>query len=89
MQERGERKVRKGVIVSNRMDKTVVVKVEGMILHKRYQKYVKKSEKFKADDPNNECQIGDIVEIMETKPFSKTKRWRFTKLVERPIGAAE
>lgn len=89
MQERGVRKTRKGVVTSNKMDNTIVVKVEGLKLHSRYQKYVKKSKKFKAHDPNNECKLGDIVEIMETRPLSKTKRWRFVKLIERPIGAAD
>lgn len=89
MQERGVRKTRKGVVTSNKMDNTIVVKVEGLKLHTRYQKYVKKSKKFKAHDPNNECKLGDIVEIMETRPLSKTKRWRFVKLIERPIGAAD
>jgi len=89
MQERGVRKTRKGVVTSNNMDNTIVVKVEGLKLHSRYQKYVKKSKKFKAHDPNNECKLGDIVEIMETRPLSKTKRWRFVKLIERPIGAAD
>ena len=89
MQERGVRKTRKGVVTSKNMDNTIVVKVEGLKLHSRYQKYVKKSKKFKAHDPNNECKLGDIVEIMETRPLSKTKRWRFVKLIERPIGAAD
>jgi len=89
MQERGVRKTRKGVVTSNNMDNTIVVKVEGLKLHSRYQKYVKKSKKFKAHDPDNECKLGDIVEIMETRPLSKTKRWRFVKLIERPIGAAD
>ncbi|AEI14160.1 30S ribosomal protein S17 [Flexistipes sinusarabici DSM 4947] len=89
MQERGVRKIRKGVVTSNKMDKTIVVKVEGLKLHSRYQKYIKRSKEFKAHDPNNECQMGDIVEIMETRPLSKTKRWRFVKLIERPIGAAD
>lgn len=89
MQERGVRKIRKGVVTSSKMDNTVVVKVEGLKLHNRYQKYIKRSKKFKAHDPDNECQVGDIVEIMETRPLSKTKRWRFVKLIERPIGAAD
>jgi len=89
MQERGVRKIRKGVVTSNKMDNTIVVKVEGLRLHSRYQKYIKRSKKFKAHDPNNECKLGDIVEIMETRPLSKTKRWRFVKLIERPIGAAD
>ncbi len=89
MQDRGERKVRKGVVVSDKMDKSVTVKVEGLKMHKKYHKYVKQSKKFRVHDPENVCQVGDIVEIMETRPLSKTKRWRFVKLIERPIGAAE
>lgn len=87
--ERNYRKIRRGVVVSDKMDKSVVVKVETLKLHQRYHKFIKRSKKFMAHDEGNEFKIGDIVEIMETKPLSKLKRWRVTKLIERPIGAAD
>ena len=89
MEERNSRKVRKGTVVSNKMDKTIVVKSESMKMHPRYHKFIKRSTKFKAHDEKNECLVGDIVEIMETRPLSKDKCWRLTKIIERPIGASE
>lgn len=80
---RNLRKVRFGLVTSNKMDKTIVVKVERRVKHPIYGKYVKKSSKFVAHDENNECGIGDTVQIMETRPLSKRKRWRLTKIVER------
>ena len=74
--KRNERKVREGIVVSNKMDKTVVVIEETMKLHKLYKKRVKTSKKYKAHDENNDCGIGDKVQIMETRPLSKNKRWR-------------
>lgn len=84
--ERNSRKVRKGVVVSDKMDKTVVVKVETLKLHPKYHKYVKKGKKYVAHDEVNECKSGDVVEIMETRPLSKTKRWRVVRIIERPVG---
>jgi len=86
--ERNSRKVRKGVVVSDKMDKTVVVKVQNLKLHPRYQKFIKRSKNFKAHDENNECRMGDTVEIIETRPLSKDKRWRVTKIIERSVEVA-
>mgnify|MGYP001181002206 FL=1 len=80
---RGRRKVRVGTVVSDKMDKTVVVAVETLIKHKLYGKFVKRTKKFKAHDENNECRIGDKVRIMETRPLSKDKRWRVVEIVEK------
>ena len=83
MSERGFRKVRIGEVVSNKMDNTIVVKIEDTVKHPIYKKIIKRTIKFKAHDENNECNIGDRVEIMETRPLSKDKRWRLTKIVEK------
>ena len=83
MSERGFRKVRIGEVVTNKMDKTIVVKIEDSVKHPIYKKIIKRTIKFKAHDENNECNIGDRVEIMETRPLSKDKRWRLTKIVEK------
>jgi small subunit ribosomal protein S17 len=80
---RGQRKVRVGTVVSNKMDKTIVVAVESRVKHKLYGKIIKRTVKFKAHDENNECQIGDKVKIMETRPLSKQKRWRLVEIIER------
>ncbi|NLX69659.1 MAG: 30S ribosomal protein S17 [Clostridiales bacterium] len=80
---RGRRKVRVGTVVSDKMDKTVVVAVETLVKHKLYGKFVKRTKKFKAHDENNECRIGDKVRIMETRPLSKDKRWRVVEIVEK------
>lgn len=81
--ERGRRKSRVGRVVSDKMEKTIVVAVEDFVRHPLYGKAVKRTKKFKAHDENNECRIGDKVRIMETRPLSKDKRWRFVKIVER------
>ncbi|VWL84866.1 30S ribosomal protein S17 [Oceanivirga miroungae] len=81
--ERNERKIREGVVVSDKMDKTIVVVEETMKLHKLYKKRVKFTKKFKAHDENNECKIGDKVRIMETRPLSKDKTWRLVKIIEK------
>lgn len=81
--ERNERKVREGVVVSDKMDKTVVVVEETMKLHKLYKKRVKFSKRFKAHDELNECKIGDKVRIMETRPLSKDKTWRVVEIIEK------
>ena len=78
MAERGFRKVRIGEVVSDKMDKTIVVKIEDSVKHPLYKKIIKRSIKLKAHDELNECGIGDRVEIMETRPLSKDKRWRLT-----------
>jgi len=80
---RGRRKVRVGTVVSDRMDKTVVVAVERMMRHPLYGKTVKRTKKFHAHDENNECRVGDVVEIMETRPLSKTKRWRVARVIQK------
>ncbi|MDY0234876.1 MAG: 30S ribosomal protein S17 [Gudongella sp.] len=81
--ERGNRKVRTGIVVSDKMDKTVVVSIETFITHPLYKKQSKRTTKFKAHDENNECGIGDKVQIMETRPLSKDKRWRITGILEK------
>ena len=80
---RNLRKVRVGLVTSNKMDKTIVVMVERRVKHPIYGKYVKKSSKFVAHDENNDCGIGDTVQIMETRPLSKRKRWRLINIIER------
>ncbi|MGE4497798.1 MAG: 30S ribosomal protein S17 [Deferribacterales bacterium] len=85
MSEKAARKVRRGVVVSDKMDKTVVVKVENLRLHSRYHKFVKQSKKFKAHDEANECRIGDTVEISETRPLSKDKCWMVKRIIERSV----
>ncbi|NIS38244.1 30S ribosomal protein S17 [Candidatus Saccharibacteria bacterium] len=81
--ERGIRKTRTGTVVSDKMEKTAVVAVEQLIKHPLYKKYVKRTSKFKAHDDQNECRIGDKVKIMETRPLSKTKRWRVVEVLEK------
>ncbi len=81
--ERNLRKTRVGTVVSNKMDKTIVVAIEDKVKHPLYKKIVKNTVKFKAHDENNECGIGDRVEIMETRPLSKDKNWRLVKIVEK------
>ena len=81
--ERNLRKTRVGKVVSNRMDKTIVVAVENHVKHPLYKKVVKSTYKLKAHDENNECNIGDTVKVMETRPLSKDKRWRLVEITER------
>ena len=81
--ERNLRKTRVGKVVSNKMDKTIVVTVENHVKHPLYGKIVKKTYKLKAHDENNECGIGDTVKVMETRPLSKDKRWRLVSIVEK------
>ena len=80
---RNDRKVRDGIVVSNKMDKTIVVAIETMALHPIYKKRVKKTTKFKAHDESNVAQAGDKVRIMETRPLSKDKRWRLVEILEK------
>ena len=81
--ERNLRKTRVGKVVSNKMDKTIVVAVENHVKHPLYGKIVKKTYKLKAHDENNECGIGDTVKVMETRPLSKDKRWRLVNIIEK------
>ena len=81
--KRNDRKVREGIVVSDKMDKTVVVAEASMKLHKLYKKRVKYKKKYKAHDENNDCNVGDKVKIMETRPLSKDKRWRVVTILER------
>ena len=81
--ERNLRKTRVGKVVSNKMDKTIVVAVENHVKHPLYGKIVKKTYKLKAHDENNECGIGDTVKVMETRPLSKDKRWRLVSIIEK------
>ncbi len=83
MAERNLRKTKLGVVSSNKMDKTITVNVERKVKHPLYGKFVKKSTKFHAHDEKNECMIGDTVKIMESRPLSKTKRWRLVEVVEK------
>jgi len=83
MSDRNLRKTRTGVVRSNKMDKTITVAVERKVKHPIYGKFVKKTTRFHAHDEKNECTIGDIVKIMETRPLSKIKRWRLVEIVEK------
>ena len=83
MEERNLRKTRTGVVVSDKMNKTIVVAVRDNVRHPLYNKIVKKTYKLKAHDENNECKIGDTVKVMETRPLSKDKRWRLVEIVEK------
>ena len=81
--DRNLRKTKVGIVTSNKMDKTITVKVERKVKHPLYGKFVKKSTQFHAHDEKNECSIGDSVRIMETRPLSKTKRWRLDTVIEK------
>ena len=83
MEVRGYRKTRVGVVVSDKMDKTIVVAIKTKVRHPLYGKMVNRTRKFKAHDENNECGIGDTVKIMETRPISKDKRWRVVEIIEK------
>lgn len=83
MENRGRRKERVGVVTSAAMDETVTVSVERMIQHPLYQKSIKRTKKYKAHDKDNACQVGDVVLIRETRPLSKTKRWRMVEILKR------
>ena len=82
-EQRNQRKVREGLVVSDKMDKTIVVSVEDRVKHALYGKVMRKSSRLKAHDENNECGIGDRVVIMETRPLSATKRWRLVEVLEK------
>ena len=81
----GQRKTRQGIIVSDKMDKTVVVRVERLVQHPMYRKYVRQRKKYKVHDPENRCRLGDRVSIVETRPLSKEKNWR-VQTVLRPAN---
>jgi len=83
VEERNLRKTRVGKVVSDKMDKTIVVAIEDHVKHPLYKKIVKKTYKLKAHDENNECKIGDTVKVMETRPLSKDKRWRLVSVLEK------
>ena len=85
MEERNLRKVMIGKVVSDKMDKTVVVAVETSVRHKVYNKIVKRTYKLKAHDEANECKVGDTVKVMETRPLSKDKRWRVVEIMEKAV----
>ncbi|HEY8473846.1 MAG TPA: 30S ribosomal protein S17 [Natronosporangium sp.] len=80
---RGRRKVREGIVVSDKMDKTVVVRIEDRVKHPLYGKVLRRTSKLKAHDENNACGIGDRVSLMETRPLSATKRWRVVEILEK------
>ncbi len=83
METRTQRKERVGVVTSNKMDKSIVIKVSRRVKHPKYGKFVKKSSNFMAHDESNQCNIGDTVRIMETRPLSKNKCWRLVEIIER------
>jgi small subunit ribosomal protein S17 len=83
MEKRKSRKTFVGIVESDKMEKTIVVRIERLVKHKTYGKYIKRSTKLTADDPENTCKIGDKVSVMATRPLSKTKRWRLLEVLER------
>jgi small subunit ribosomal protein S17 len=83
MEKRNLRKERIGLVTSSKMDKTIVVSVERKLKHPKYGKYIKKTNKFMAHDEKDDCGVGDLVRIMETRPLSKNKRWRIVEIIER------
>lgn len=85
--KRGNSKVREGIVVSNKMDKTVVVAFQRQLKHHAYGKYIRRTVKFVAHDANNACGVGDRVRIVETRPLSKTKRWRVQEVVSKAVQA--
>lgn len=86
MATRARRRCKIGVVVSDKMQKTITVSVERTIQHPKYKKYIRRDTKFKAHDANGEAKMGDKVEIMETRPLSKTKNWRLLRILERKIS---
>lgn len=85
MKERGLRKSQTGVVISDKMDKTVVVQVDRLVKHSTYRKYVRRRAKYTVHDETNACKIGDRVVIRETRPLSKTKRWRVSQIIEKAV----
>jgi len=82
----GNRKIREGIVVSDKMDKTIVVLVERLVQHPMYKKYVRQRKKYKAHDPENRCRMGDLVSIVETRPLSKDKRWRVQEILKPAVA---
>ncbi len=80
---RGSRKIRSGVVVSDKMNKTIIVSIERLVKHPLYQKYLRKKARYKAHDEKNECRAGDRVLLMETRPLSREKRWRVKEILEK------
>jgi len=85
MKTRGTQRQVNGIIISNKMEKTVVVQVERLVKHPLYKKYIRRRNKFMAHDKDNSCQIGDRVEITESRPLSKTKRWRVSRILQKAV----
>jgi len=85
MKKRGLRKTQTGIVISDKMDKTVVVRVDRLVRHPTYKKYVRRRAKYTAHDENNACQLGDRVVLRETRPLSKTKRWRVSQIVGKAV----
>lgn len=85
MKTRGIKREVSGTVISNKMDKTVVVQVERLVKHPLYKKYIRRRNKFRVHDKDNTCQIGDRVTIIESRPLSKTKRWRIGQIVEKAV----
>lgn len=85
MKERGQKRVLLGTVVSDKMEKSVVVQVERLVQHKIYKKYIKRYKKYAAHDETNQCNIGDVVKIMESRPLSKTKKFRVSEIVKRAV----
>ena len=89
IEDRGNRKIVRGVVATAGMDKSVIVQVETQVKHPRYKKIIRRRSKFMAHDENNECGVGDLIEIMEIRPMSKRKRWRLVSIVEKSKLSAE
>lgn len=85
MDQRGNKRTIKGIVVSDKMDKTVVVKVDQLVLHPVYKKYIKRRVTFKAHDEENRCNVGDKVAVVETRPLSRDKRWRVREILEKNV----
>ena len=85
MKKRGMRRQLTGVVISDKMDKTVVVIVERLVKHSIYQKYIRRQNRFAAHDENNSCRVGDKVRIIESRPLSKTKKWRINTIIEKAV----
>ena len=85
MKKRGLRKTQTGIVVSDKMDKTVVVRVDRLVRHHTYKKYVRRRANYTAHDENNVCRLGDRVMLRETRPLSKTKRWRVSEIIEKAV----
>ncbi len=83
MEKRGHRKIRIGTVIGNKMDKSIIVAIERKVAHPIYKKYFKKTTKLMVHDEKNECNVGDVVKIMETRPLSKNKNWRLVEIVEK------